>query len=190
MNAAPIPHERAAKKLLPLKGTEQARLLINDGTNSVIEFLRSAKDALPRDRVLPVLLVEIRNSDDIDDTQVPTPTLTRPTLFFSPTHQANRTNPDPRKTVSTPPPANHRELDLSGCAFDSQLSIDHLVFDYQQQIAYQKGHEQHTPNPQIDTGERELDQPLSWHLTKREGAPCLAFETWDPLLTSMDLFRS
>jgi hypothetical protein len=97
MNAAPVPHERAAKKLLPLKGTEQARLLINDGTNSVIEFLRSAKDALPRDRVLPVLLVEIRNSDDIDDTQVPTPTPTRPTLFFSPTHQANRTNPDPER---------------------------------------------------------------------------------------------
>jgi hypothetical protein len=63
---------------------------------------------------------------------------------------------------------NRRELDLLECAFDSQLSIEHLVFDYQQQIAWQKGHEPHTPDPQIDSGESEVDQPLSWHLTKRQ----------------------
>jgi len=63
---------------------------------------------------------------------------------------------------------NRRELDLLECAFDSRLSIEHLVFDYQQQITYQKGHEAHTPDPQIDTGESEVDQPLSWHLTKRQ----------------------
>jgi hypothetical protein len=170
----------------------------NDGTNSVIEFLRSAKDALPHDRVLPVLLIEIRNSDDIDDTDSPDSYANQANLVFQPyapgePHQpgspkdgswkAPRKSPGrwgPVAELLAPPEAaihagfnsttrrNRRELDLLECAFDSQLSIEHLVFDYQQQIAWQKGHEPHTPDPQIDSGESEVDQPLSWHLTKRQ----------------------
>ena len=170
----------------------------NDGTNSVIEFLRSAKEALPNNRALPVLLIEIRNSDDIDDTDSPDSYANQANLVFQPyapgePHQpgspkdgswkAPRKSPGrwgPVAELLAPPEAaihagfnsttrrNRRELDLLECAFDSQLAIDHLVFDYQQQIAYQKGHEPHTRNPQIDTGESELDRPLSWHLTKRQ----------------------
>ena len=171
----------------------------NDGTNSVIEFLRSAKDALPHKGILPVLLIEIRNSDNIDDTDSPDSYAHQAGLVFQPyasgqPHQPNEP-PDgawkaPRKfpgrwgpiaqVLATSggrpscrlqlhhPDANRRELDLLECAFNSQLSIDHVVFDYQQRITYKEGHEPHTPNPQIDTGESEVDQPLSWHLTRRQ----------------------
>lgn len=170
----------------------------NDGTNSVIEFLRSAKVALPRIGVLPVLLVEIRNDDDIDDTDSPDSYANQANLVFQPYAPGDQHQPDspldgswkaPRKApgrwgpvaqLLAPPEAaihagfnsttrrNRRELDLLECAFDSHLAIHHLVFDYQQHIKYQKGHEAHTANPLIDTGESEVDQPLSWHLTKRQ----------------------
>lgn len=170
----------------------------NDGTNSVIEFLRAAKKALPTNQVLPVLLIEIRNSDDIDDTDSPDSYAHQASLVFQ-SHSPG----DPRQTMSpadgawrsprkspgrwgpiaqllAPPEAaihsgfnsttrrNRRELDLLECAFDSQLSINHMVFDYQQHIAFKKGHEAHAAAPQIDIGESEVDQPLSWHLTKRQ----------------------
>jgi hypothetical protein len=170
----------------------------NDGTNSVIEFLRSAKDALPKNRVLPVLLIEIRNSDDIDDTDSPDSYAHQANLVFQPYAPGDPRQPGspldgawkaPRKApgrwgpiaqLLAPPEAaihsgfnsttrrNRRELDLLECAFDSQLSINHVVLGYQQHISYKKGHEAHTAAPQIDTGESEVDQPLSWHLTKRQ----------------------
>jgi hypothetical protein len=170
----------------------------NDGTNSVIEFLRSAKDALPHKGILPVLLIEIRNSDNIDDTDSPDSYAHQAGLVFQPYASGQPHQPispsdgvweAPRKVpgrwgpiaqVLAPPEAalhagfnsttrrNRRELDLLECAFASRLSINHVVLDYQQRIKYKAGHEANTTDPQIDTGESEVDQPLSWHLTRRQ----------------------
>jgi hypothetical protein len=170
----------------------------NDGTNSVIEFLRSAKDALPDTGVLPILLIEIRNSDNIDDTDSPDSYAHQGGLVFQQYAPGEPHQPDsppdgawvaPRKfpgrwgpiaQVLAPAEAalhagldsttrrNRRELDLLECAFAPRLSINHVVLDYQQRIKYKEGHEQNSSDPKIDTGESELDQPLSWHLTKRQ----------------------
>jgi hypothetical protein len=145
-----------------------------------------------------VLLIEIRNSDDIDDTDSPDSYAHQANLVFQPYAPGDPRQPGspldgawkaPRKSpgrwgpiaqLLAPPEAaihsgfdsttrrNRRELDLLECAFDSQLAINHVVLGYQQHISYKKGHDAHTATPQIDTGESEVDQPLSWHLTKRQ----------------------
>ncbi len=171
----------------------------NDGTNSVIEFLKSAKDALPKNgKVLPVLLIEIRNSDDIDNSDTPDSYAHQGNLswrryrpgdvhepgspqggkWIAPREAPGRWGPvaellaPPKAAIhagfSSTTRRNRRELDLLESALESKLSIDHLVFDYQQKIVYKKDHPEQSANPQIDTGESEVDQPLSWHLTKRQ----------------------
>lgn len=164
----------------------------NDGTNSVIEFLRSSSIAFPKNgKVLPVLLIEIRNSDDIDDTDTPDSYAHQGSLTWrsesGSTEAGQWTAPrrapgrwGPVAELMAPPEAaihagfssttrrNRRELDLLERAFESQLSIDHLVLDYQQKIVYKKHDQENSADPKIDTGESEVDQPLSWHLTKRQ----------------------
>jgi hypothetical protein len=57
---------------------------------------------------------------------------------------------------------NRRELDTLERALCSSLEVNHVVLDYQQEIKLK-------PNTtDVNEGESELDQPLSWHLTRRQ----------------------
>jgi hypothetical protein len=57
---------------------------------------------------------------------------------------------------------NRRELDTLERALSSSLEVNHVVLDYQQEIKLK-------PNTtDVNEGESELDQPLSWHLTRRQ----------------------
>ncbi len=152
----------------------------NDGTNSAIEFLKAASPAFSPRHPLRVLLIEIRNSYDLNVNDSPD----------SYAYQAGLTWDDKRGWVTpsnerkhrfgpiaqlmAPPEAaknaglgsttarNRRELDTLESALCGSLEVKHVVVDYQ-------GEMRTRPNSaEILEGESELDQPLSWHLTKRQ----------------------
>lgn len=157
----------------------------NDGTNSVIEFLKAAgyektKRTFTARHPLRVLLIEIRNSDDLNESDSPDSYAFQGGLQWD-QGQQRWTNPStdrkrrfgPVGQLLAPPEAavnagfgsttarNRRELNTLEHAFCSSLEMNHVVLDYQQEI-------RQDAQGKIIEGESELYQPLSWHLTRRE----------------------
>jgi hypothetical protein len=123
----------------------------NDGTSSALEFLHHAHlDRNAATQLVPVLLLEIRDSGDFDASFDPddlkaqangqdwggTGQLVGPLLTF---WNANHVSVTRR---------NRRELCFLEQALQDQAAIKHLVFDYQ-------------------SGTNDK-QPLSWHLTEQQ----------------------
>jgi hypothetical protein len=160
----------------------------NDGTNSAIEFLKAASQASDSNkstfnpsRPLRVLLIEIRNSDDLDISDSPDSyayesglTWNRAKQDWYPDQADSKKRFGPINQALAPPEAaiaagfssttrrNRRELDTLESALCGSLELNHVVLDYQQAIKKDPATEQ------IIKGESEIAQPLSWHLTKRE----------------------
>ena len=155
----------------------------NDGTNSAIEFLKAASPAYSKEHPLHVLLVEIRNTDDVNSEDSPDAYAYQGRLQWDEKKRRWKDSAKgpirwgPIAQAMAPPTAaiqagfssvtrrNRRELELLREAYPGALDVEHLIFDYQQEI-----HERTLPNGEvkIDTRDSELDQPLSWHLTKRQ----------------------
>jgi hypothetical protein len=132
----------------------------NDGTSSVVEFLHYALAdpshpwAYPKLR-LPVLLIEIRNDPDLNPAD---------NLDSFAHQEENGATWGPFHQVTAPPVGfwdaghksdtrrNRRELCMMEKAFQDQLLVHHMVFDYR------------------DKEKKDEVQPLSWELTSRQQA--------------------
>lgn len=160
----------------------------NDGTNSAIEFLKAAfqesdpqKETFNPSRPLRVLLIEIRNTDDLDISDSPDSYANQAGLKWNskkqtwhPDQASGRQRFGPMDQALAPPEAaiaagfssttrrNRRELDTLEDALCGSLELNHVVLDYQQATITNPATEQ------VIRGESEVAQPLSWHLTKRE----------------------
>ena len=141
----------------------------NDGTSSVIEFLNSAIKQMESSkahegRKLRVLLIEIRNGDDLDSYDSPDSYAHQSGLKYGNhgwTPQADRQRWGAMDQAIAPEEAalnaglgsvtrrNRRELDILKMAYKDRLDLQHLVIDYQKASS-------------------EMHQPLSWHLTTRQ----------------------
>jgi hypothetical protein len=160
----------------------------NDGTNSAIEFLKAAseqsdpsKKTFSSSRPLRVLLIEIRNSDDLDMSDSPDSYANQARLKWDdqrknwyPDQANNKRRFGPVNQALAPPEAavaagfssttrrNRRELDTLEDALCGSLELKHIVLDYQQAIR------QDPATKEVIKAESEVAQPLSWHLTQRE----------------------
>ena len=152
----------------------------NDGTSSVIEFLRSALTdfeirrparspihptnsgdrGIPK---IPILLIEIRNGWDLAPADNADSFIHQDSLDKSTGRYVHKKPPSPWRAIQqfTAPPKtlwfaghdsitrrNRRELCLFEQAYQDQISVHHLVFDYE------NANDEH--------------QPLNWHLTNRQ----------------------
>jgi Patatin-like phospholipase len=150
----------------------------NDGTNSAIEFLQAASTAFSPQHPLRVLLIEIRNTDDINVNDSPDSYGYQAGLKWNEgawSKQAeSKRRFGPLDQLAAPPEAalyagfssvtrrNRRELQTLQRSLCGSLELDHVVLDYQQRTEYKPG------TAEIDQDESEVDQPLSWHLTQRQ----------------------
>ncbi len=161
----------------------------NDGTNSAIEFLEAASGAFSPQHPLRVLLIEIRNTDDIDASDSPDSYAHQAGLKRKDDGHSHKLPPQqngwteqaekkirfgPLQQISAPPQTalnagfssvtrrNRRELQTLERSLCGSLFLEHIVLDYQQRTQFKPG------SPQVDTENSEVDQPLSWHLTQRQ----------------------
>lgn len=150
----------------------------NDGTNSAIEFLQAASPAFSTRQPLRVLLIEIRNTDDINISDSPDSYGYQAGLKWNNgawSQQAeSKKRFGPLAQLAAPPEAalyagfssvtrrNRRELGTLQRSLCGSLEVKHVVLDYQQHIRYKPG------TTETDQDESEVDQPLSWHLTQRQ----------------------
>jgi hypothetical protein len=154
----------------------------NDGTSSVIEFLDAALEKPGVPPLLNVLLLEIRNGYDIDLSDNPDSYGHQGHMQWDAKSQSwkEAQGKDPGRwgpvgQLLAPPKAaiqagfnsvtrrNRRELETLEAAHRGSLFIQHIVLDYQQAITPDK-----KDKSKVDSGESEVDQPLSWHLTQRQ----------------------
>ena len=178
--AARLPFEKAQGKKQNAYHFVDGGYYDNDGTNSAIEFLdaAAASKAFSTKHPLRVLLIEIRNTDDINTSDSPDSYGFQSGLKWQNgkwDEQAEKKQRfGPIDQIAAPPEAalyagfssvtrrNRRELDTLRSALCGSLDLDHVVLDYQQKIKT-KG-----DTTETDEGESEVDQPLSWHLTRRQ----------------------
>ena len=155
----------------------------NDGTSSVIEFLNSAMKAMESANAHPgkklrVLLIEIRNGDDLDSYDSPdsyahqsglkygangwAPLAGRPSRWGTIDQAIAPEEAAVNAGLGSVTRRNRRELDILKAAYQDRLDLNHLVIDYQAHMDYLPG----TLLPNASSS--EMNQPLSWHLTKRQ----------------------
>ena len=151
----------------------------NDGTSSVIEFLEAASTAFSSKHPLRVLLIEIRNTDDIDINDSPDSYANQARLKWKKGNWKSdeaktRYRFGPIEQILAPPETtvyagfssvtrrNRRELDTLQRALCGSLELKPITIDYQRHVFHTLG------TTEVNKGESEVDQPLSWHLTKRQ----------------------